>query len=147
MQPKLPFYAQGLRFSCARCSECCRIEPGFVFLRKNDTEILGSALNLRYTELVKRYCRWVPDADGGERLSLREKANYDCVFWSQGCAVYEARPLQCRAYPFWESMLASRKVWEALSCPGMGKGNLHPREEIDSLLNQQRAEPIIERRR
>jgi Fe-S-cluster containining protein len=147
MRPKMPFYAQGLRFSCARCSECCRIEPGFVFLRKNDTEMLVSALKMRYTELVKRYCRWVPNAGGGEQLSLKEKANYDCVFWANGCAVYEARPLQCRAYPFWKSMLVSRDAWEAMSCPGMGKGSLHSMEEIEVLLNQQRAEPIIERPR
>jgi Fe-S-cluster containining protein len=118
-----------------------------VFLRKNDTEMLVSALKTRYTDFVKHYCRWVPNAAGGEQLSLREKANYDCVFWSRGCAVYEARPLQCRTYPFWESMLASRNAWEAMSCPGMGRGNLHSMEEIDLFLDQQRAEPIIERRR
>jgi hypothetical protein len=44
-------------------------------------------------------------------------------------------------------MLASRNAWEAMSCPGMGKGNLHPMEEIDLFLDQQRAEPIIERQR
>jgi Fe-S-cluster containining protein len=109
--------------------------------------MLVSALKMQYTEFVKRYCRWVPNSGGGEQLSLREKANYDCVFWSKGCAVYEARPLQCRSYPFWESMLASRDAWEAMSCPGMGKGNLHSVEEIDLFLSQQRAEPIIERRR
>jgi Fe-S-cluster containining protein len=145
MPSKPPFYAQGLRFSCARCSECCRIDPGFVFLRKNDVETLVPALKMGYTEFIKRYCRWVPDAGRGERLSLKEKPNYDCVFWSNGCAVYEARPLQCRAYPFWPSMLASRKRWDALSCAGMGTGTLYSREEIEALVARQKAEPIIER--
>jgi Fe-S-cluster containining protein len=145
MPPQTSFYAQGLRFSCIRCSECCRIDPGFVFLRKNDTEILVSALKMRYTEFVKRYCRWVPNIDGREQLSLREKANYDCVFWENGCALYEARPLQCRTYPFWPSMLASRNTWEAMSCAGMGTGTLYSLEEIQSFLALQRAEPIIER--
>ncbi|MDR3123770.1 MAG: YkgJ family cysteine cluster protein [Treponema sp.] len=142
-----PFYARGLRFSCARCSECCRIDPGFVFLRENDMELLVSALEMKYTEFIRRYCRWTPNIGGGEQLSLRERANYDCVFWLNGCAVYEARPLQCRAYPFWPSLLASRKAWEAMSCPGMGRGALHSREEIEALLARQRAEPIIERAR
>ena len=31
-----PFYAEGLRFSCERCSACCRGEPGYVFLTKED---------------------------------------------------------------------------------------------------------------
>jgi Fe-S-cluster containining protein len=145
MPHELPFYAQGLRFSCARCSECCRIDPGFVFLRKNDMEMLVSALKVTYTEFIQRYCRWAPNADGREQLSLREKANYDCIFWSNGCAVYEARPLQCRAYPFWPSMLASRDVWEASRCAGMGTGALYSREEIEVALARQRAQPIIER--
>jgi Fe-S-cluster containining protein len=147
MPHKPPFYARGLRFSCERCSECCRIDPGFVFLRENDVELLVSALKMRYTEFVRRYCRWTPDEGGGERLALREKANYDCIFWSKGCLLYEARPLQCRAYPFWPSLLASRNVWEALSCAGMGRGALHSREEIEALLARQEAEPIIERGR
>jgi Fe-S-cluster containining protein len=145
MPQTLPFYAQGLRFSCARCSECCRIDPGFVFLRENDLELLVSALKMKYTEFIKRYCRWVPGAGGGEQLSLKEKANYDCVFWSHGCSLYEARPLQCRTYPFWPSVIASRKAWEAARCPGMGRGTLYSRGEIEVLLAQQRAEPIIER--
>jgi Fe-S-cluster containining protein len=142
-----PFYAQGLRFSCARCSECCRIDPGFVFLRKNDMEMLVSALRMTYTEFIQRYCRWTPNAGGREQLSLREKANYDCIFWSNGCAIYEARPLQCRAYPFWPSMLASRDAWEAARCAGMGRGTLYSREEIEVALARQRAQPIIERAR
>ncbi|MDR0597548.1 MAG: YkgJ family cysteine cluster protein [Treponema sp.] len=147
MPQEPPFYARGLRFSCARCSECCRIDPGFVFLRKSDVAMLVYALELRYTEFIKRYCRWVPTAGGGKRLSLKEKPNYDCIFWSKGCALYEARPLQCRAYPFWPSMLASREAWEAASCPGMGTGTLYSREEIEALLARQNAEPIIERER
>jgi Fe-S-cluster containining protein len=147
MPKKPPFYAQGLRFSCVRCSRCCRVDPGFVFLRKNDVELLVGALKMKYTEFIKRYCRWTPNAGGGEQLSLKEKTNYDCIFWAAGCSLYEARPLQCRAFPFWPSMLASREVWEAVSCAGMGTGTLYPREEIEALLARQRAEPIIERMR
>jgi Fe-S-cluster containining protein len=144
-----PFYAQGLRFSCTRCSECCRIDPGFVFLRKKDAESLVSTLKIKYTELVERYCRWVPDQKGGEQLSLQEKANYDCIFWENGCSVYEARPLQCRTFPFWPDILNSNRSWAAMcaagSCPGMGKGVLHPMKEIELILNRQNEEPVIRR--
>jgi Fe-S-cluster containining protein len=109
--------------------------------------MLVSALKMSYTEFIQRYCRWTPNAGGVEQLSLREKANYDCIFWLNGCAVYEARPLQCRAYPFWPSTLASRNAWEAASCAGMGTGTLYSREEIEALLARQRAQPIIERTR
>ena len=29
-----PFYAEGLRFACTRCSICCRGEPGYAFFLK-----------------------------------------------------------------------------------------------------------------
>jgi Fe-S-cluster containining protein len=109
--------------------------------------MLVPALKMKEGEFIRRYCRWAPDGEGRERLSLKEKANYDCIFWSNGCSFYEARPLQCRTYPFWPSMLSSRKIWDAMSCPGMGRGTLHSREEIDALLALQNAEPVIERAR
>ena len=149
-----PFYAMGLRFSCTRCYECCRVDPGFVFLRKKDTELLVSALKMEYTEFIKRYCRWVPNLDGGgqrslEQLSLQEKANYDCIFWKNGCSVYEARPLQCKTFPFWPSMLESGRSWAAscaaMGCPGVGKGTLHSMEEIEAILARQHTEPVITR--
>ncbi|HQO67077.1 MAG TPA: YkgJ family cysteine cluster protein, partial [Spirochaetales bacterium] len=30
------FWHEGLRFECARCSACCRYEPGYVFLSADD---------------------------------------------------------------------------------------------------------------
>jgi Fe-S-cluster containining protein len=141
-----PFYAQGLRFSCTHCSECCRIDPGFVFLRKKDAAILVSALNMEYTDFVEFYCRWVPVTGGVEQLSLKEKANYDCIFWKDGCSLYEARPLQCRSFPFWPSLLENSDTWEAMACPGMGKGTLHTMGEIALSLAQQKAEPFIKRK-
>jgi Fe-S-cluster containining protein len=108
---------------------------------------------MEYLEFIEGYCRWVPNLDGGGRrsrkLSLKEKANYDCIFWKNGCSVYEARPLQCRTFPFWPSMLESSQSWAAssaaMSCPGMGKGTLHPMEEIEAILARQQAEPVITR--
>jgi Fe-S-cluster containining protein len=81
----------------------------------------------------------------GEKLSLREKADYDCVFWKNGCTVYESRPLQCRSFPFWESALLSPGSWKRLSCPGLGKGDLHSKEYIETCLAQQKAEPVLVR--
>ena len=139
------FYAKGLRFTCAQCSDCCRFESGFVFLSKKDTSMLGEALKLGTKELEKTYCRWIPSQNGTFRLSLKEKSNYDCIFWKNGCVVYEYRPLQCRAFPFWPSIVNSEANWEqtGCSCPGVGKGTLHSREIIEKWLALQRKEPII----
>ena len=107
-----------------------------------------------YSAFVQAWCRWVPHTHGRERLSLREKPNLDCVFWdgsageSQGgCSVYGARPLQCRAFPFWDSVVCSREAWDraARDCPGMNSGRLRAGEEIDGFLRGIEEEPVIER--
>jgi Fe-S-cluster containining protein len=139
------FYAGGLRFSCICCSDCCRLEPGMVFLRKKDVERLVYQLKMGYVDFIETFCRWVPSGCGREQLSLKEKSNYDCIFWKEGCTVYEARPLQCSTYPFWPSILASEKTWNSTICPGMGKGKMHCFKEIESALLLQEAEPITSR--
>ncbi|MDR3343698.1 MAG: YkgJ family cysteine cluster protein [Treponema sp.] len=142
-----PFYIEGLCFSCTRCSTCCRYERGFVFLTEKDTTLLAAALQVSYTDFVDTYCRWVSMEPGREQLSLKEKPNYDCVFWENGCSLYEKRPLQCRTFPFWESLLASFDAWKraAGSCPGMGRGMLHGKDEIEAYIIRQRTEPVISR--
>jgi Fe-S-cluster containining protein len=69
----------------------------------------------------------------GER-SLREKANGDCVFYNRerGCTIYPVRPRQCQTWPFWESNVRTRAAWERTCqvCPGSGKGELIPVEEV-----------------
>jgi Fe-S-cluster containining protein len=148
------FYADGLRFSCTRCSACCRYESGFVFLSKKDLTLLARELDMGYNEFTETYCRWVPwyEADGEEgdfeRLSLKEKSNFDCIFWKGGCSVYAARPLQCRSFPFWSSILASRGAWDiaASGCPGMNRGDLHGYQEIEARLGERSAEPFVVRK-
>ncbi|MDR3170641.1 MAG: YkgJ family cysteine cluster protein [Treponema sp.] len=140
-------FTQGLCFSCTRCSTCCRYESGFVFLTKKDANLLATTVQVDYTDFVDIYCRWVPMGQGREQLSLREKPNYDCIFWENGCSVYEGRPLQCRTFPFWEALLVVPGAWQvaAASCPGMGTGVLHTRDEIEAAIIRQRTEPVIVR--
>jgi len=143
------FYAQGLRFSCKRCSACCRFEPGYVFLSRKDVSRLCAALDTQYDKFIEEYCRWIPAENGKGRLSLKEKRNYDCVFWStehgEGCQVYKARPLQCRTFPFWTSTMSSNDSWEmtARDCPGMDHGEFHSHDSIKKTLAMRQKEPII----
>lgn len=140
-----PFYKDGLNFSCTRCNNCCRHEPGYVFLSQKDLNRLADGLSLSADDFIHRYCRTV-DMFGFKRLSLTEKPNYDCVFWADGgCTVYNLRPLQCRSYPFWSSHLVSRHAWNSVeeSCPGVNYGQLHSRAEIDQWLQKRLDEPLI----
>jgi Fe-S-cluster containining protein len=153
------FYDRGLLFSCRRCSACCRYESGYVFLSRIDAAVLAGTLKMGYTEFMETCCRWIPSINGAgegtERLSLKEKPNYDCIFWgsfpgrdkSEGCAVYESRPLQCRAFPFWHSALGSQGGWKklALDCPGMNSGTFHSGQEIEAWLEKQEDEPVLTR--
>ena len=142
-----PFYAEGLKFACTRCSSCCRHESGFVYLSENDLSRLANKFGMDYTAFVETWCRWIPFTRGRERLSLKEKSNFDCIFWNAGCMVYNARPLQCRSFPFWDHVLCSPQTWEAAGkdCPGINNGLLHGREEIEGFISQMEQEPVIER--
>ena len=142
-----PFYADGLKFSCTRCSCCCRHESGFVYLSENDLSRLANKFEMDYTAFVKTWCRWIPFTPGRERLSLKEKSNFDCIFWNAVCTVYHERPLQCRSFPFWDFILCSKQAWEAAGkdCPGINNGELHSREKIERIVSLMEEEPVIER--
>ena len=116
-----------------------------MFLSQSDLDQLSVFLKLPADEVRARYCREV-NWGGSTRLSLREQANYDCVFWGEGgCTVYASRPLQCRSFPFWPSQLADRESWEtaAQDCPGIGLGPLHSAIEIDYWLARREEEPLL----
>jgi len=146
MSSEKPFYQEGLRFECQRCSRCCRFDPGYVFLSQTDLSLIAAYLELSESEFREKWCRKV-DRGGLSRLSLLEKPNYDCLYWKEGkCEVYPVRPLQCRSYPFWHAILASRENWddEGKSCPGINKGKLHSCEEIEGWLDRRKNEPQLE---
>lgn len=128
------FYKDGLRFECQRCSFCCGHSPGFVYLSYADLDNLCSHFKMSRREFIEKYCRWVNYYGGVEVLSLLEKKNWDCILWENGCSAYDARPVQCRTYPFWSWMVENKAMWDdcAKDCPGMNKGRLWTRGEIDS---------------
>ena len=119
-----------------------------------DLSRLAGGFGTGEADFIERWCRWVPYTPGRQRLSLREKPDMDCVLWDGdacpggGCRAYRYRPLQCRAFPFWESVVASRLTWEraGADCPGINTGKLRTREEIDAFLDGLADEPVIERR-
>ena len=119
-----PWYASGLHFTCTGCGQCCTgPESGYVFVDEDEILAMAAALELDVDTFGARYLRMTPDG----AYSLTERPdNLDCVFWVEevGCQVYEARPTQCRTYPFWPEVVESREAWEeeAESCPGIEEG-------------------------
>jgi uncharacterized protein len=139
------FFDDGLHFSCMRCSACCGGGPGYVFLSKNDLRRILNRLKIDFPSFFKKYCRLV-DIGTGFALSLAEKKNFDCILWeAEGCSVYEDRPIQCSTFPFWRSILESRRTWDeaAKDCPGINRGELYSRGQIEEFLWSRRAESTI----
>jgi Fe-S-cluster containining protein len=95
-----------------------------------EIEAVASFLGLTIDDFGRRYLRRI-----GRSLSLTEKPNHDCIFWDDGCTVYEARPTQCRTFPFWPENLETEGAWEAVSrqCPGVGQGKHYELVEIRRL--------------
>jgi len=129
---KKPWYHAGLKFECTQCGDCCTGAPGYVWVNKEEIAGLADLLKLEVAEFERRYVRQV-----GIRKSLIEFPNGDCVFLhseSRGCQVYEARPRQCRTWPFWNSNLASPEAWQrtAQHCPGCNRGKLVTLEKIEA---------------
>lgn len=140
------FYDEGLRFECQGCGYCCGCEPGYVFLSEGDIERMASGLGMERQAFIDTWCRIV-DMGMFKMISLQEKENYDCIFLQDGkCRVYENRPKQCSTYPFWAQVLEDRQCWdeEARSCPGMNKGKLFTKEEIEAKLRfRLENEPVV----
>ena len=127
-----PWYQDGLQFECTGCGDCCTGAPGYVWVNREEIALLAAHLGMDVVEFEAKYVRAV-----GRRKSLIEYDNYDCVFLdsqTRKCTVYEARPRQCRTWPFWDSNVRTPKTWEHTCevCPGSGKGKLYSVEEIET---------------
>jgi Fe-S-cluster containining protein len=127
------WYAQGLRFTCTGCGNCCTGEPGFTWVSEREVASLADRLGLDEAAFRRRYTVQV-HRNGSVLTSLVESAGGDCVFYRRGlgCTVYQDRPRQCRTWPFWRRIIASRAAWaaEAGGCPGMDHGDLHAASHI-----------------
>jgi Fe-S-cluster containining protein len=116
------FGAEGLAFTCKwpACVACCTGEGGFVWLDDAETAALAGKLGLAVDAFMRDFTVRI---DG--RVSLIEAAGGDCILLGErGCTVYDARPGQCRAYPFWPEIVATPGDWEheTAYCPGINAG-------------------------
>jgi hypothetical protein len=141
-----PWYSDGLRFTCSQCGNCCSGGPGYVWVTAEEIANLAEHLGISESQLTKKYCRRVAGQFALKEVKNTRCGEYDCIFIKEIsvegsthrkriCSVYEARPLQCRTWPFWEGNLSSAAAWKraARSCPGMNHGGFFDRKRIEAL--------------
>jgi Fe-S-cluster containining protein len=127
------WYGEGLRFECTQCGRCCTGGHGFVWLADRDILAMAAHLGTTIDDFGRRYVRRV-----GEHYALLESpADGACVFLAgDRCSVYDARPVQCRRFPFWDRLLASPERWReaAAECEGIRPdAPLVDRERIEAI--------------
>jgi len=131
MNIKDQWWRDGIRFQCQGSGKCCTShgEFGYVYLTKADRQRMAAHLGLKLHEFTIKFCT---KTDGYFHLTEDNK-NPDCVFLREKrCGVYEARPTQCRTWPFWPEVMKA-KAWKkdvVQFCPGIGKGPIISAEEI-----------------
>jgi Fe-S-cluster containining protein len=153
--PADAWYADGLKFTCTQCGNCCTGGPGVVWISNEEIDRLAELLDITRDQTIERYCRSV-DSKYSLKESRNSRGEYDCVFLKEeritrpakagendeqivhtirSCTAYAARPLQCRTWPFWAENLVSEKIWNksAQRCHGMNRGKVYTPEKIHAL--------------
>jgi len=83
---------------------------------------MAATLNLTEQQFKIKFVR-----NRGNRLALVEKKHpngFACVFLKgNSCEIYEARPKQCRTFPWWPENLTTEESWKlaAKDCEGINE--------------------------
>ena len=129
------WYAAGLGFRCARSGGCCSGKGSVVRLSAREIEALANHLRMTVPAFRAEHTR----ESVGETVLRDVKGSGDCEWLERhrdgttGCRVNDAKPDQCRTYPFWPRVLRDAESWEhqGRSCRGIGHGPAIPADEID----------------
>jgi Fe-S-cluster containining protein len=139
---------EGLRFRCTMCGNCCTGPEGYVHLADDEVAALAARFNISPADFLRDYTR---ETVFGRSLNERSTPHgLDCIFLDRDkipgkavCGVYEDRPEQCRTWPFWPSIINSRRTWEQTkrTCPGIDQGQLIPPDQIRILRDRTPRDP------
>ncbi len=144
-----------LRFECTQCGACCTGPEGAVHVNQREVRMLAKHIGITAEECIDRYTHMLPE---GRSLIERETAPdsgcFDCVFLDRTsdpqratCSVYDARPTQCRTFPWWPDNIKNPSSWRRAGthCEGIGQGGYVPIEHIRVQRNAQEAAHPVRR--
>jgi Fe-S-cluster containining protein len=120
------WFSDGLKFKCTGCGKCCTGSDGYVYLSKTDIDRFAEFFSISIEEFIQKHTRTV---DG--LIALLDTADHECEFLKEKrCTVYEARPTQCRTFPWWVQHLKTPRDWAnaAHDCEGIN----HPEAKLIS---------------
>lgn len=151
--PREEWYHDGLRFECTLCGACCTGAEGYVLITPEESRAIARRLGISLEAFRTRYTHTT--SLGRSLKEVDTPLGRDCVFLDRTtmpgkalCSLYEARPTQCRTFPWWPEHLRDQRAWERLSkhCEGVGRGPFVPIEEIRIQRDAQlKAEPSASR--
>lgn len=127
----MTWFQDGVRFECTQCGACCR-GPGYTLVSLEEQKVLAAHLNISLEQFREYYTTLV---EGGRRILKDSPHGEYCTFLdseTNQCSVHEARPQQCRTFPFWRHHFESEGNWGLLGqqCEGVGRGQLFTEEDI-----------------
>ncbi|MDD2652174.1 MAG: YkgJ family cysteine cluster protein [Sulfurimonas sp.] len=106
--------------ACETCqARCCTGESGYIHVNHQEIEAIASFAGLDNDVFMQRFL-----FKNGYKYSIKEHKvaeSYECAFYdraSNGCMIYEVRPMQCRTFPFWD-YFKTRVDELKLECPGV----------------------------
>ena len=106
--------------ACSTClGRCCTGESGYIYVTKDEIKAIAEVLNEDINELRVKYL-----FKKGYKYSIKElnfNDSYECIFYdreSNGCQIYNARPSQCKTFPFWD-YYKTRVNELKQECPGI----------------------------
>ena len=90
--------------ACNECQgKCCTGESGYIYVNKSEALSISEYLGIDIKQLVSEYL-----FKKGYKYSIKENKiddSYECIFYDRknnGCTIYDARPTQCKTFPFWD---------------------------------------------
>ena len=90
------------KFKCNHCGFCCFEIATQINVTLGDIKRLSASLKIPVKDLFWKYIGINPFKDTETKFDYELGLNIPCNFWRNNrCILYNARPLNCRLFPYW----------------------------------------------
>lgn len=117
------WFEKSASFACSACGKCCKSSDNRVFINPREREAIAAVVGITTEAFDLNYTKDIIHSDGTKLTTLKMHPDKkQCIFLvGNKCSVYEARPVQCRTYPYWPQNMIGKAEWnaEANSCEGI----------------------------